>query len=92
LAKARLPWPDSAAPAVSNICPDFIVEWAMAKMWRDENLPDVLLCGCYEDACHCGEYPTEQEDAWCEGHLPTKPADLDLTDLLRNRFDGPSDL
>ena len=38
--RAGLPWPDPDAPAMTDIHPDCIVEWAMAKAHREEETPE----------------------------------------------------
>ena len=58
----RLPWPDPDAPAVSDICPEFLVKWVMDKV-HAEPIPALLPCGCYADECDCGQYPDELGEA-----------------------------
>jgi hypothetical protein len=66
-------------PAVSDVNPCAIVEWAMDKARREEDREDF---GCY---------PAEQEILPVDHYLPTSAEELDLVDLLRNRFDGRND-
>ena len=38
--RAGLPWPDPDAPAMTDIHPTIIVEWAMQKVRREEETPE----------------------------------------------------
>jgi hypothetical protein len=87
------------APAVFDVHPGSIAAWAIAKVRAEEEMLTVLPCGCYSDACHCGQYPTAEEmsamqteaDALLPDREPITDAEATLAEELRNFFGGPND-
>ena len=80
-----------ASTAPMQTCSDIttvnVVGRATTKMNRDEPATAAVPCGCYEGACYCGTVPAEQENVQSLDTTQATAADLDLTGLLRNRFD-----
>jgi len=88
------PWPDPDAPAVVDVHPSVIVAWAIAKVYAEEQAACVLPCGCYADACYCGQYPTQAEmfamqaeaDALLPEREPMTDAEIIEAEELSNFF------
>jgi hypothetical protein len=109
--------PCADAPAVFDVHPTIIVEWAMKKGRELEAqeaedpavtagiqsalellgvapAASVLSCGCYSDACYCGQYPTDAEwmamqaeaDALLPIPEPMTDAEMIEAEELRNFF------
>jgi hypothetical protein len=94
--RAGLRWPDPDAPAVADVHPGSIAAWASQKAHKEAETVTILPCGCYADACHCGQYPTQEDllamQAGSEAdQLPMTAEDIATTEWTRNFTDARSD-
>jgi hypothetical protein len=96
--RAGFQWPDPDAPSVADVHPVAVTKWAMKKV-RAEEAAALLPCGCYADACFCGQYPTQEEmsdmqaeaDALLPDREPITDAEAIEAEELRNFFGGRHD-
>ena len=83
-----LQWPDPDGFAVSDVHPTVIVAWATEKVRRKEEAITLLPCGCYSDACYCGQYPTDAEwhamQADTPDREPMTQEEMDAAEEVRN--------